>query len=72
MKEVNKQSKIWKLQDRFLQLRIKWLTVIGEKLQDDYGNMLEYWQVEKADSVIILPIQNHHLILPPCSYHPGV
>ncbi|WP_228040136.1 hypothetical protein [Nodosilinea sp. LEGE 07088] len=34
--------------------------------------MLEYWRVEKADSVIILPLQNQRLILPPHTYRPGM
>jgi len=43
--------------NRFVEMRSRWLTVIGENLEDDQGQILEYWRVEKADSVIILPIQ---------------
>ncbi|ULP73337.1 hypothetical protein BDGGKGIB_02990 [Nodularia sphaerocarpa UHCC 0038] len=67
-----KQSEQWQVQNRFLELRSKWLTVIGENLQDNQGQILEYWRVEKADSVVILPIQNNYMILPPPSYRPGV
>ncbi|WP_413176217.1 NUDIX hydrolase [Anabaena azotica] len=67
-----KQSQQWQVQNRFLELRSKWLTVIGENLQDHEGQLLEYWRVEKADSVVILPIQNNYVILPPPSYRPGV
>jgi len=42
---------------RFVEMRSRWLTVIGENLEEDQGQVLEYWRVEKADSVIILPIQ---------------
>lgn len=63
----------WQIRDRFLELRSPWLTVIGEHLQEPkQGQILEYWRVEKADSVIILPIQNHQLILPPPTYRPGL
>ncbi len=62
----------WQIQDRFLELRSQWLSVIGEHLQDEQGQIREYWRVEKADSVIILPIQNQQLILPPPTYRPGV
>ena len=72
MNEGNQQSKMWELKDRFLELRTKWLTIMGESLQDDHGKILEYWRVEKADSVIILPIWNHHLIVPDVSYRPGI
>ncbi|MBO3458395.1 NUDIX hydrolase [Aetokthonos hydrillicola CCALA 1050] len=62
----------WQTQDRFLELHLHWLTVIGEHLQDETGQILEYWRVEKADSAIILPIQNQQLILPPPTYRPGL
>ncbi|MDJ0618615.1 MAG: NUDIX hydrolase [Calothrix sp. MO_192.B10] len=66
------QSRGWQTQDRFLELHSQWLSVIGEHLQDEQGETLEYWRVEKADSVIILPIQNQQLILPPPTYRPGL
>jgi hypothetical protein len=46
--------------------------VIGEHLEDETGQILKYWRVEKADSAIILPIQNQQLILLPPTYHPGL
>ena len=62
----------WRVQDSFLELRSRWLTLIGEHLEDDQGNLLEYWRIEKADSVIVLPIQGDRIWLPPPSYRPGV
>lgn len=62
----------WRVCDRFLELRSHWLTLIGEHLEDHQGVVLEYWRIEKADSVIILPIQNHQILLPAPSYRPGV
>lgn len=49
-----------------------WLTLYGEKLKDDQGRILEYWRVEKADSVIVIPLQNQRLLLPKPSYRPGI
>jgi hypothetical protein len=46
--------------------------LIGEHLQDHQGNILEYWRIEKADSVIVLPIQDGQFLLPPPSYRPGL
>ena len=57
---------------RFLELRSPWVTLLGEHLQNSQGQTLEYWRVEKADSVIILPIQRQKLLLPPPTYRPGV
>lgn len=62
----------WQVRDRFVELRSRWLTVIGEHLQDDQNQLLEYWRVEKADSAIILPLQGDRLILPASAYRPGV
>ncbi|MUG93622.1 NUDIX hydrolase [Scytonema sp. UIC 10036] len=62
----------WQVQDRFLELRSRWLTLVGEHLQDNRGQILEYWRIEKADSVIVLPIQSDRILLPHPSYRPGV
>ena len=62
----------WPVNDRFLELRSHWMTLIGEHLQDDRGQLLEYWRVEKADSVIVLPVQNSMILLPAPSYRPGL
>ncbi|HIK09164.1 MAG TPA: NUDIX hydrolase [Oscillatoriaceae cyanobacterium M33_DOE_052] len=63
---------VWPVQDRFLELHSRWLTLIGEHLLDGEGNLLEYWRVEKADSVIVLPIQDDCLIVLPPTYRPGL
>lgn len=62
----------WQVRDRFLELHSRWMTLIGEHLQDQQGEVLEYWRIEKADSVIVLPIQEDQFLLPPPSYRPGV
>lgn len=59
-------------QKRFLELRSRWVTVFGEHVQNAQGQTEDYWRVEKADSAIILPIHQQHLILPPPIYRPGV
>lgn len=62
----------WQVCDRFLELHSHWLTLIGEHLQDQQGKTLEYWRIEKADSVIVLPIWNNHLLLCSPIYRPGI
>ncbi len=67
----------WQVQDRFLELHSRWMTLIGEHWLDTQGQQLEYWRIEKTDSVIVLPIQQDHLgqshiLLPPASYRPGM
>lgn len=62
----------WQVQDRFVEMHSRWLTLIGEHLLDHQGKSLEYWRVEKADSLIVLPIQADRILLPPASYRPGI
>ncbi|MDA0267759.1 MAG: NUDIX hydrolase [Cyanobacteria bacterium] len=62
----------WPMRDRFLDLHCRWFRLMGEHLQDPQGQTLEYWRVEKADTVIILPIYQQQLLLPPPTYRPGV
>ncbi|MEA5490003.1 MULTISPECIES: NUDIX hydrolase [Pseudanabaena] len=62
----------WQVQDRFLEMHSRWMTLIGEHLQDDHGKILEYWRIEKADSVIVIPIQGDRLLLPKPSYRAGI
>ncbi|MGL5032673.1 MAG: NUDIX hydrolase [Microcystaceae cyanobacterium] len=63
--------------DRFIEIKSHWLTLIGEKWQDENQNLVEYWRVEKADSLIILPVlkkrgEIDRLLLPHPVYRPGL
>ena len=62
----------WKTLERFVEIRSPWLTLIGEKLQDERQQILDYWRVEKADSVVIITIQNDRFLLPKSYYRPGL
>jgi hypothetical protein len=62
----------WQVQDRFLEMHSRWMSLIGEHLQDDRGEILEYWRIEKADSVIVIPIQGDRILLPKPSYRAGI
>jgi len=62
----------WQVEDRFLEINSRWMTLIGEHLRDDRGEILEYWRIQKADSVIVIPIQGDRFLLPKPSYRVGV
>jgi hypothetical protein len=72
MGKNNQSSDPWKLVKPLLEIPSPWVTVIAEQLQDNQGRILEYWRVKKADSVVILTIQNQRLLLPKPMYRPGV
>ncbi|MCU0519060.1 MAG: hypothetical protein MUC60_19785 [Oscillatoria sp. Prado101] len=69
---MNSSENRWQTLDKFVEIRSPWLTLIGEHLQDNRGRILEYWRVEKADSAVILTLQNGNLILPPPTDRPGL
>jgi hypothetical protein len=62
----------WKILDQFLKICNPWFTLYGEHLQNENDELLHYWRIEKADSVIILPILNDFFILPHPMYRPGI
>lgn len=72
IKNHHPSSSPWKVIQLLAEIRSPWVTVIAEQLQDDQGKIVDYWRVEKADSVVILTIQNQTLILPKPMYRPGV
>jgi 8-oxo-dGTP pyrophosphatase MutT (NUDIX family) len=65
-------NRSWQVLDRFLEMRSRWLTLLGEHWRDQHGQTLEYWRIEKADSVIVVPIHHQQLLLPPPTYRPGL
>jgi hypothetical protein len=62
----------WKILETFVSINSPWLTLIGEKIQDNHGKVLDYWRVEKPDSVIIITLQNNSFILPQPMHRPGI
>jgi len=62
----------WAVLARIVEVRSPWLSVIGERLVDGAGQQLEYWRVEKPDSLIVITVHRGRLLLPVPSYRPGV
>ena len=71
--DMNQTAKShWKTLDRFVEINSHWVKLIGEHLETTEGQTVEYWRVERADSVVILTIQGDKLLFPPPMYRPGV
>lgn len=49
-----------------------WVRLVGELLKDEDGNSLDYWRVEKEDSVIIIPFVQAKIVSPGMYYRPGI
>lgn len=62
----------WRSLDQLVRIQSKWVTLIAEKWLTDTGETLEYWRVEKPDSVIVLPLQGKDLICLPPTFRVGV
>ncbi len=71
MTQTQQTENAWEAGNRFANLSTPWFTLIGEHIQTG-DQTLDYWRVEKADSVIILPIQNNQILLPAPTYRPGI
>jgi len=62
----------WKTLDRFVEINSHWVKLIAEHLETTEGQIVEYWRVERANSVVILTIQSGKFLFPPPMYRPGV
>ena len=62
----------WKILDRIVEINSHWVKLIAEHLENTEGQILEYWRVERADSVIVLTIQDNNLLFPAPMYRPGI
>jgi len=65
-------AKKWQRLERIVKLKSRWITVYADKLLDHENNELEYWHFDRADSVIIIPVQHNHILLPEPIYRVGV
>ncbi len=66
------EQKLWKTHDRLVEINSPWVKLICDRLEDNRGKRLDYWRIEKADSVIILTLQRDLFLLPHPSYRPGI
>ncbi len=62
----------WKRLTECVRVSSAWVTLIGEHWLCDKGKELEYWRVEKVDSVIVLPLQAGHVYCVAPTFRPGV
>lgn len=68
---MNKE-KPWQILSRETSVHSKWVKVYKDQVLDDEGNELEYWHVDRSDSVIVLVRQGEKFLLPAPQWRPGV
>lgn len=64
--------KEWQRESQIMRLSSAWVSLVAERWLNDSKQRLEYWRVEKADSVIVIPICKGELILLASTFRPGV
>jgi hypothetical protein len=62
----------WKKLSEIVRVGSQWVTLVGERWLCDKGKELEYWRVEKVDSVIVLPVQAGHVFCVAPTFRPGI
>jgi hypothetical protein len=62
----------WERLRELVRIGSQWVTLIGERWRDDRGQELDYWRVEKVDSVIVLPIQQGHILCAAPMFRVGI
>jgi hypothetical protein len=67
-----KNTNEWRLLKEFVRTSSQWVSLIGEQWLCDKGKVLEYWRVEKVDSVIVLPVHRGVLLTAKSTFRPGV
>lgn len=57
---------------RELIAKSKWAAFYKDRVESNGGYDLEYWCVERSDSVIVVTVQNGRFVLPDPQYRPGI
>jgi hypothetical protein len=65
-------SSKWRVMSEIVTIQSPWLRIIGERLEDDHKQLLDYWRVEKADSAVVLTLHRDRLVFPKKSYRVGL
>jgi hypothetical protein len=62
----------WEKLSQFVSIDTPWMRLIGERLLDDRKNELEYWRVQKDDSLVVVTKHRDRFVLPTKMYRPGL
>lgn len=62
----------WKRGATIVAIESPWVRMLCERWTDERGAGLDYWRVERAHSVIVVPIWRGRVLLPQPQFRPGV
>lgn len=63
--------KSYKLLNEIVEIKNPWVHLFGERVVDENGRQLDYWRVERPDSVLVIPFTGNDIFLPPPFYRHG-
>lgn len=70
--QTRTESVQWELVDTLAKIQSPWMTIVLERLRDNKSNLLDYWRIERADSVIVLVVYRGQLVFPKMQFRPGI
>mmetsp|Transcript_9098 Transcript_9098/g.14012 ORF Transcript_9098/g.14012 Transcript_9098/m.14012 type:complete len:207 (+) Transcript_9098:35-655(+) len=65
-------EKAWRKIGEIGKFDTPWLTLYGEKLENNDAKILDYWRVERAHSCIAIVLHKNDLLLPQPMFRPGI
>ncbi len=63
---------LWTCASSIVSIDSPWVRMLAERWIDDQGRPLDYWRVERAHSVIVIPLWRRQVLLPQPQFRPGV
>jgi hypothetical protein len=64
-------ERTWRRTAQIATIDSPWVRLLAERWLDERGAELDYWRVERVDSVIVLPIWRQQILLPHPQFRPG-
>lgn len=62
----------WHKKNTITEIKSKWLSLFCEEWVDERGVNLEYWRVEKENSLIVVTVYRDNFVLPQRQFRPGI
>ena len=60
------------MENTLFRMESPWVTVVLERVANHSQQSLDYWRIEKADSLIVVPVHLGRILMPPPQYRHGL
>ena len=69
---VEKNPSSWTYMSEIARIQSPWITIVAEHFQNEKHVPIDYWRIERPDSVIVIVLHNEMLLFPKAQYRPGI